>query len=269
MPLFSALQPGDLAIVDFSAKRADDGEELPYAARTSMRLDTDDADSTFLPGERRRWPGQGRNTLNLGNPPASDAHPRRLLHLLARVDCLLAWLAPLGPTYPGGNKGGVGHLRSTMHPPPPPCWAGIVAILEGMRPGEEKETAMTFPTDGEPPRQPPPPPPPPLLSCCICRPAVALLQALLAGALGAATTMETLREHCCAEMPATLAPIPRPRPPHPGAETFQPATLRGAEVVARVKMVELFAFELPEVWVGGWGARGSAHHREGREARSL
>jgi hypothetical protein len=199
MPLFSALQPGDLAIVDFSAKRADDGEELPYAARTSMRLDTDDADSTFLPGERRRWPGQGRNTLNLGNPPASDAHPRRLLHLLARVDCLLAWLAPLGPTYPGGNKGGVGHLRSTMHPPPPPCWAGIVAILEGMRPGEEKETAMTFPTD----------------------------------------------------------------------ETFQPATLRGAEVVARVKMVELFAFELPEVWVGGWGARGSAHHREGREARSL
>lgn len=28
--------------------------------------------------------------------------------------------------------------------------AGIVAILEGMKPGEEKETAMTFPTDGEP-----------------------------------------------------------------------------------------------------------------------
>lgn len=44
------LQQGDLAIVNFSAKRADTGEELPGATRNSMRLDTDDADTTFLPG---------------------------------------------------------------------------------------------------------------------------------------------------------------------------------------------------------------------------
>lgn len=44
------LQRGDLAIVDFSAKRADTGEELVGATRSSMRLDTDDADKTFLPG---------------------------------------------------------------------------------------------------------------------------------------------------------------------------------------------------------------------------
>ncbi len=58
------LQQGDLAIVNFSAKRADTGEELPGATRNSMRLDTDDADTTFLPGGRgcfwhptlARWP---------------------------------------------------------------------------------------------------------------------------------------------------------------------------------------------------------------------
>lgn len=44
------LQRGDLAIVDFSAKRADNGEELVGATRSSMRIDTDDADRTFLPG---------------------------------------------------------------------------------------------------------------------------------------------------------------------------------------------------------------------------
>lgn len=44
------LQRGDLAIVDFSASRADTGEELLGAERRSMRLDTDDADRTFLPG---------------------------------------------------------------------------------------------------------------------------------------------------------------------------------------------------------------------------
>ena len=44
------LQQGDLAIVDFSAARVDTGEELVGAARQSMRLDTDDADTTFLPG---------------------------------------------------------------------------------------------------------------------------------------------------------------------------------------------------------------------------
>jgi hypothetical protein len=47
------LQQGDLAIVDFSAARVDTGEELVGAARQSMRLDTDDADTTFLPGG---WP---------------------------------------------------------------------------------------------------------------------------------------------------------------------------------------------------------------------
>lgn len=45
-----APQRGDLAIVDFSASRADTGEELLGAERRSMRLDTDDADRTFLPG---------------------------------------------------------------------------------------------------------------------------------------------------------------------------------------------------------------------------
>ncbi|KAL4430146.1 hypothetical protein ABPG77_004928 [Micractinium sp. CCAP 211/92] len=44
------LQRGDLAIIDFSASRADTGEELLGAERRSMRLDTDDADRTFLPG---------------------------------------------------------------------------------------------------------------------------------------------------------------------------------------------------------------------------
>ena len=44
------LQQGDLAIVDFSAARVDTGEELVGAARQSMRLDTYDADTTFLPG---------------------------------------------------------------------------------------------------------------------------------------------------------------------------------------------------------------------------
>lgn len=44
------LQQGDLAIVDFSAARVDSGEELVGAARQSMRLDTDDANTTFLPG---------------------------------------------------------------------------------------------------------------------------------------------------------------------------------------------------------------------------
>ena len=68
------LQPGDLAIVDFSAKRADTGEELVGAQRQSMRLDTDDADTTFLPG--------------------------------------------------------------------------VVAIMAGMRQGEERQAPLTFPTDG-------------------------------------------------------------------------------------------------------------------------
>lgn len=44
------LQRGDLAIVDFSAARVDNGEDLLGATRKSMRLDTDDADVTFLPG---------------------------------------------------------------------------------------------------------------------------------------------------------------------------------------------------------------------------
>lgn len=47
------LQQGDLAIVDFAAKRADTGEELLGATRNSMRLDSDDANETFLPGGAR------------------------------------------------------------------------------------------------------------------------------------------------------------------------------------------------------------------------
>lgn len=103
------LQPGDLAIVDFSAARADTGEELVGATRQSMRLDTDDADETFLPG--------------------------------------------------------------------------IVAIISGMKAGEEKEAPLTFPTD----------------------------------------------------------------------EAFQPAPLRGMEARVKVKMTELFTYELPELtdeWAG-------------------
>ena len=74
LPCPCVLQPGDLAIVDFSASRVDTGEELLGASRSSMRLDTDDADTTFLPG--------------------------------------------------------------------------IVAIMGGMRPGEERVAPLTFPTDG-------------------------------------------------------------------------------------------------------------------------
>ncbi|EFN57828.1 hypothetical protein CHLNCDRAFT_143244 [Chlorella variabilis] len=105
------LQPGDLAIVDFSAARADTGEELVGATRQSMRLDTDDADETFLPG--------------------------------------------------------------------------IVAIISGMKAGEEKEAPLTFPTD----------------------------------------------------------------------EAFQPAPLRGMEARVKVKMTELFTYELPEQLTDEWAGK--------------
>lgn len=70
------LQQGDLAIVNFSAKRADTGEELPGATRNSMRLDTDDADETFLPGGSAwhalvgRHGAKPRRSCTVLSPPA-------------------------------------------------------------------------------------------------------------------------------------------------------------------------------------------------------
>lgn len=44
------VQHGDVVILDFSAARADGGEELPGTQREGMQLDTAEADRVFLPG---------------------------------------------------------------------------------------------------------------------------------------------------------------------------------------------------------------------------
>lgn len=103
-------QPGDLTIVDFTAKRADNGEDLPFAARTSMRLDTDDANSTFLPGEQQPWTvsGQGKG-LTSSPSPQLDARFLRL-----RPSCgnglAFAWLELPRPAEPCGIE------QTRLHP---------------------------------------------------------------------------------------------------------------------------------------------------------
>lgn len=120
------LQRGDLAIVDFSARRVDTGEDLLGATRQSMRLDTDDADFTFLPGTLGGEAGRGV----WGG----------LIFLERRV------LA-------GGGAGRMGPWTLTSTPTAvlalqPQPLAGIVDIITGMRPGEEREAPLRFPTDG-------------------------------------------------------------------------------------------------------------------------
>ena len=51
-----APQRGDVVILDFSAARADGGEELPVTQREGMQLDTAEADRVFLPGACARSP---------------------------------------------------------------------------------------------------------------------------------------------------------------------------------------------------------------------
>ena len=44
------IQPGDVAIIDFSAALADSGEIIPGASRQGMQVDTETVDVTFMPG---------------------------------------------------------------------------------------------------------------------------------------------------------------------------------------------------------------------------